>query len=275
MFDNWAKPRYPTLAMPKVRLDVLLVERGLAESRERAQALVRAGDVLVDDGPLDKPGMLVPSDANLRVRAPLRYVSRGGLKLEAALAQFGVDVAGKTAVDVGASTGGFTDCLLQHGAAHVTAIDVGYGQIAWSLRNDPRVTVVERTNIRYFGGLPEPADLAVIDVSFISLELVLPKAIDLLKPSGEIIALIKPQFEAGKEKVGKGGVVRVPAVHREVLSRVLNRAQGHGLAVLGLVRSPIEGPAGNVEFLAHFSRDAGRQSIDIEGAIEAVLWKAP
>ena len=261
--------------MPKVRLDVLLVERGLAESRERAQALVRAGDVLVDDGPLDKPGMLVPSDANLRVRAPLRYVSRGGLKLEAALAQFGVDVAGKTAVDVGASTGGFTDCLLQHGAAHVTAIDVGYGQIAWSLRNDPRVTVVERTNIRYFGGLPEPADLAVIDVSFISLELVLPKAIDLLKPSGEIIALIKPQFEAGKEKVGKGGVVRVPAVHREVLSRVLNRAQGHGLAVLGLVRSPIEGPAGNVEFLAHFSRDAGRQSIDIEGAIEAVLWKAP
>ena len=253
--------------MGKKRLDVLLVERGLVESRERGKRLIMAGQVLVEGRVLDKPGARVPVDADIRLRARLPYVSRGGIKLAAALEAFGVDVKGAVAADVGASTGGFTDCLLQRGARRVYAIDVGYGQLAWRLRRDPRVVVMERTNVRYLDSLPEPIDLATVDVSFISLELVLPKVMGWLKPGGEIIALIKPQFEAGREKVGKGGVVRDPQVHRTVLRKILGWAVEHGLAVRGLIPSPIKGPAGNVEFLVHLRRGPGEASIDIEEAI--------
>ncbi|MEZ4677462.1 MAG: TlyA family RNA methyltransferase [Caldilineaceae bacterium] len=194
----------------KQRLDLWLVDNGLVESREQAKRLIMAGEVLVDEEVRDKPGQLIQPDATVRLRATLPYVSRGGTKLEAALNNFALDVAGLTAVDVGASTGGFTDCLLQRGAAHVFAIDVGYGQLAWKLRNDARVEVMERTNIRHLTQLPGQvvADLAVIDASFISLSLVLPATLRLLKPAAHIVALIKPQFEAGKGQVGKGGVVR-------------------------------------------------------------------
>jgi len=253
--------------MGKKRLDVLLVERGLVESRERGKRLIMAGQVLVEGRVVDKPGARVPVDADIRLRARLPYVSRGGIKLAAALEAFGVDVEGAVAADVGASTGGFTDCLLQRGARRVYAIDVGYGQLAWRLRRDPRVVVMERTNVRYLDSLPEPIDLATVDVSFISLELVLPKVMGWLKPGGEIIALIKPQFEAGREKVGKGGVVRDPQVHRAVLRKILGWAVDHGLVVRGLIPSPIKGPAGNVEFLVHLRRGPGEASIDIEEAI--------
>jgi 23S rRNA (cytidine1920-2'-O)/16S rRNA (cytidine1409-2'-O)-methyltransferase len=259
----------------KKRLDVLLVERGLVESRERAQQLIRAGQVLVEEWVVDKPGTRVSPEAAIRLRATLPYASRGGLKLEAALAGFGIEVVGKVALDVGASTGGFTDCLLQHGAARVYAVDVGYGQLAWKLRRDPRVVVLERTNIRYLEGLPEPVDLATVDVSFISLELVLPVVIKLLKPRRVIVALIKPQFEAGREQVGKGGVVRDPAVHRAVLRKILGWARDHGLAVRGLMRSPLLGPAGNVEFFAHLSLDPEAASIEIEEAITRCTMHDP
>lgn len=239
----------------------------MVESRERARRLIMAGEVLVGDRVVDKPGTRVAEDVEIRLQATLPYVSRGGLKLEAALDRFGVAVAGKVAADVGASTGGFTDCLLQRGVARVYAIDVGYGQLAWRLRNDPRVVVLEQTNIRYLEDLPEPVDLATVDVSFISLELVLPVVVRLLKPEGEIIALIKPQFEAGREQVGKGGVVRDPEVHRSVLERIAAWALEHGLAVRGLMRSPLKGPAGNVEFLAHLSKGCSEASINIQEAI--------
>ena len=234
-------------------MDLLLVQRGLAASRERAQALIRAGQVLVNDEVADKPGRRVAADAALRLRSRLPYVSRGGLKLGAALDAFGLDVAGWVVADVGASTGGFTDCLLQRGAARVYAIDVGYGQLAWKLRQDPRVVVMERSNVRFLERLPEPVDLATVDVSFIGLELVLPVVQRWLKPQGHIVALVKPQFEAGRKQVGKGGVVRDPAVHRQVLTRLTGWAVEQGLHVLGLIPSPITGPKGNVEFLLHLS----------------------
>lgn len=235
----------------KQRLDTLLVMRGLAESREKARGLIMAGDVLVDGAPANKPGRLVSSKAHLRVREALPYASRGGIKLAAALDAFGVDPSGLIAVDVGASTGGFTDCLLQRGADHVYAIDVGYGQMAWRLRNDSRVTLLERTNARYLEALPDGAlvDLAVVDVSFISLRLVLPAVARFLRPTGQVIALIKPQFEAGRRQVGKNGVVRDPAIHRQVLEDVLGWAATHGWCGEGLIPSPITGPKGNVEFL--------------------------
>ena len=195
---------------PKIRLDELLVDRGLAETRAQAQRLIQAGQVFIGDEVADKPGRSVPQDAPVRVQEALRYVSRGGLKLEAALDAFGIDPAGWVCADIGASTGGFTDCLLQRGAARVYAVDVGYGQLAWSLRIDPRVVSIERTNIRYLDPLPERASLATVDVSFIGLALVLPRIAGLLMPAGQIIALIKPQFEVGKGQVGKGGVVRDP-----------------------------------------------------------------
>ncbi len=234
----------------KVRLDELLVSRGLAENRTQAQRLILAGQVLLGEEVADKPGRQVAGDAVLQVRGQLRYVSRGGLKLEAALAAFAVKPAGWVCADIGASTGGFTDCLLQNGAAKVYAIDVGYGQLAWSQRQDPRVISMERANIRYLAPLPEPVGLATIDVSFISLALVLPRVAEMLRVDGHVIALIKPQFEAGRSQVGKGGVVRDAAVHRSVIGRVLERGQALGLAAAGLIRSPITGPAGNVEFLA-------------------------
>ena len=257
--------------MGKKRLDVLLVERGLVESRERGRRLIRAGQVLVDGRVVDKPGAQVAGGADIRLRAKLPYVSRGGLKLEAALDNFDVRVAGVVAADVGASTGGFTDCLLQRGARKVYAIDVGYGQLAWRLRRDPRVVVMERVNVRYLESLPESIDLATVDVSFISLELVLPNVTSWLKPAGDIIALIKPQFEAGREEVGKGGVVKDPEVHRAVLAKILGWALDHGLTVQGLMTSPIKGPAGNVEFLAHLSKGRGEASIEIERAIANCL----
>ena len=252
-------------------MDVLLVERGLVESRERGQRLIRAGQVLVDGRIVDKPGAGVPGGADIHLRAKLPYVSRGGLKLEAALDNFTVQVAGAVAADVGASTGGFTDCLLQRGARKVYAIDVGYGQLAWRLRQDPRVVVMERVNVRYLESLPEPIDLATVDVSFISLELVLPNVVGWLKPAGDIIALIKPQFEAGRAEVGKGGVVKDPEVHRAVLAKILGWALDHGLAVRGLMASPLRGPAGNVEFLAHLSKGRGEASIEVERAIDGCL----
>ena len=234
----------------KVRVDEVLVARGLAENRSQAQRLILAGEVMLGDTVVDKPGRPVPEDAALQVRQALPYVSRGGLKLAAALDAFQVDPSGQTCADIGASTGGFTDCLLQGGAARVYAVDVGYGQLAWSLRQDPRVVCLERVNIRHLEKLPEPVTLATVDVSFIGLDLVLPRVQALLAPAGEAIALIKPQFEVGKGRVGKGGVVRDPALHREVTIRVLSSAGAIGLAPAGLIRSPITGPAGNVEFLA-------------------------
>lgn len=253
-----AHPRAPKVARGKQRLDLLLVERGLVESREQARRLIMAGEVLVDEQVSDKPGHTVPLDAALRVRTPLPYVSRGGQKLEAALRAFAVVVTEKVAVDVGASTGGFTDCLLQHGVSRVFAIDVGYGQLAWKLRSDPRVVVLERTNIRLLTQLPAAilADLAVIDASFISLALVLPPTLNLLADQGEIIALIKPQFEAGQEDVGKGGVVRDAKVHQRVLQETLDLAAPLGLSVAGLIASPLLGPAGNVEFLVWLRRQS-------------------
>jgi 23S rRNA (cytidine1920-2'-O)/16S rRNA (cytidine1409-2'-O)-methyltransferase len=256
----------------KERLDLLVVRRGLAKSRERAKALVMAGKVIVDGKVMDKPGMSVSSRAEIRVVQDLPYVSRGGLKLEAALDAFGVDVSDQTAVDVGASTGGFTDCLLQRGARRVYAIDVGYGQFDWSLRQNPLVVTMERTNIRYVQSLPEPIDIAVVDVSFISLRLVLPPVRRLLTSPGDAVVLIKPQFEAGREQVGKGGVVRDLKVHEQVLRRVAEWAPQSGFWPRGFTTSPIKGPAGNVEYFAHLSKV--QEEVSIEEAIRTCLDEA-
>jgi len=263
------------MAKRKERLDVLLVERELAESREQARRLILAGEVFVDEQMVDKAGRQIPVEAALRVRTPPRYVSRGGLKLEAALDAFAIDPAGLSAVDVGASTGGFTDCLLQRGAARVYAVDVGYGQLAWKVRSDPRVIPIERTNIRYLESLPDGAlaDLAVIDASFIGLELVLPPTLRLLGPAGQIVALINPQFQAGPEDVGRGGVVRDADVHRRVLGEIFALAGALGLAVAGLTVSPAPGPAGNIEFLIWLDKQH-RPPLDQERAIEDVLAAA-
>jgi 23S rRNA (cytidine1920-2'-O)/16S rRNA (cytidine1409-2'-O)-methyltransferase len=241
-------------------LDRLLVRRGLADSRAKAQRLIMAGEVRVDGQVSDKPGRRVPVDVPIELLSRPPFVSRGGEKLHAALERFNVDVAGWVAADVGASTGGFTDCLLQRGAKRVYAVDVGYGQLDWGLRNHPRVVVMERTNARYLDRLPEPVDLVTADVSFISLGLIFPAATGWLKPNGEIIALIKPQFEAGRHQVGKGGVVHDRAVHRSVLERVVGMAYGLDLGLLGLVPSPLRGPAGNVEFLGRWQ--LGRETFD-------------
>jgi 23S rRNA (cytidine1920-2'-O)/16S rRNA (cytidine1409-2'-O)-methyltransferase len=250
----------------KLRLDELLVARGLAESRSQAQRLILAGQVFLGEEVADKPGRPTSSDATVQVRQPLRYVSRGGLKLEAALDAFGIVPAGWICADIGASTGGFTDCLLQRGAARVYAIDVGYGQLAWSLRQDSRVVSMERANIRHLDSLPEPVSLATIDVSFIGLDLVLPRVAALLTSEGQAVALIKPQFEVGKGRVGKGGVVREPALHREVILSVCGAAARAGLPPAGLVRSPITGPAGNVEFLVWLRKGAA--------VLPAETWEA-
>ena len=240
----------------KERLDVLLTEKGLCESRSRAQALIMSGEVYVNGQKCDKAGTQIDCEAEIEVRGnTCPYVSRGGLKLEKALRDFGVDPTGFVCSDSGASTGGFTDCLLQKGAKKVFAIDVGYGQLAWSIRTDERVVCMERTNIRYVKpeDLGEPLDLSVVDVSFISLKLVLPAIKALLKPTGQILCLIKPQFEAGKDKVGKKGVVRDPAVHAEVLENFLALAAELELTVRNLTYSPVKGPEGNIEFLGHLS----------------------
>lgn len=236
----------------KLRLDKLMVERGLAPSREKAQALIMAGQVVVGDHAVDKSGQQVAVDVDIRIKGDvLPYVSRGGLKLRKALDEFGVDVSGLVAIDVGASTGGFSDCLLQAGAQKVIAVDVGYGQLAWKLQQDPRIVSMEKTNIRHLlpGQIDSVPDLAVIDASFISLSKVLPATVNLVKPGGRILALIKPQFEVGKGEVGKGGIVRDPAAHERVVEAVRQTAQEMGLVVGGVCESPITGADGNREFL--------------------------
>jgi 23S rRNA (cytidine1920-2'-O)/16S rRNA (cytidine1409-2'-O)-methyltransferase len=235
------------------RLDILLLERGLVDSREEGRRKILAGDVLVNDQAATKAGSLIDSGAAVRIKPSPRYVSRGGLKLEKALREFAIDVTGKIALDVGASSGGFTDCLLAQGAARVFAVDVGYGQLDWKLRNDPRVVVFEKTNIRYLerGALPAAADLATIDASFISLKLILPRVKALLAARHEVIALIKPQFEVGKGKVGKGGVVRSPEEHTRVIGEIQESAAAIGYEVVGVTESPLLGPKGNKEFLIY------------------------
>jgi 23S rRNA (cytidine1920-2'-O)/16S rRNA (cytidine1409-2'-O)-methyltransferase len=235
----------------------------------QAQRLIRAGLVRVGSQVTDKPGVRVAAEAEIAVEARPRFVSRGGEKLDAALECFGLDVTGMVAADVGASTGGFTDCLLQRGVRRAYAIDVGYGQLDWRLRNDPRVVVMERTNARYLGALPEPVDLVTADVSFISLGLILPAAVAWLRPAGHVVALIKPQFEAGRRGVGKGGVVRDPAVHRVVLERVVGTAAELRLGLRGLMPSPLRGPAGNVEFMGWW--ELGVEGLETEAVIAACL----
>jgi 23S rRNA (cytidine1920-2'-O)/16S rRNA (cytidine1409-2'-O)-methyltransferase len=241
----------------KIRLDRLLVERGIVSTRERARAFILAGAVLVGDECFDKAGAMISSGAEIRIKGGDNpYVSRGGLKLKAALDEFGVDVSGLIALDVGASTGGFTDCLLQAGVRKVYAVDVGYGQLAWKLRQDERVVLFERTNIRYFSGkgIEDAIDLAVIDASFISLRQVMPRVSELVKEEGSIIALIKPQFEVGRGEVGKKGVVRDPALHRKVLDEIAEFSRGLNLTVLGSCESPILGPQGNREFFLYLKK---------------------
>jgi len=237
----------------KQRLDTMLVARGLAESRAKAQALSLAGQVWSGERRLDKPGQMLPADTPLECRGPVHpYVSRGGIKLTHGLDHFAIDPAGAVALDIGASTGGFTDVLLQRGARRVYAVDVGHGQLDWRLRQDPRVVVRERCNARYLGRaeIPEPPDLVVCDASFISLTTVLPAPLDLAAPDAALVALVKPQFEVGKGRVGKGGVVRDPALHREVCDRIVAWLGARpGWTVLGVTPSPIRGPEGNVEFL--------------------------
>ena len=241
----------------KKRLDVLLTERGHADSRTKAQAIIMSGQVYVNGQKADKPGVSYEETVDIEVREshPCPYVSRGGLKLEKALRDFGVKPVNYVCSDSGASTGGFTDCLLQQGARKVFAIDVGYGQLDWKIRSDPRVVVMERTNVRYVTPeqLGEPLDLSVVDVSFISLKIVLPVIKTFLKPTGQVLCLIKPQFEAGKEKVGKKGVVRDPATHKEVLDGFVELADSLGMTILGLTFSPVKGPEGNIEFLGHLT----------------------
>ena len=246
------------------RLDKLLLDRGLVASREEGRGRILAGDVLVNEQPSTKEGSLIYQAAAILVKQKARpYASRGGSKLETALQRFDIEVSGKTIIDVGASSGGFSDCLLAHGARQIFAVDVGYGQLDWRLRNDPRVVVFEKTNIRYLelSALPCPADLATIDVSFISLKLVLPNVKALLRPEHQIIALIKPQFEVGKGKVGKGGVVRSHEEHQRVIEEIEAAATTLGYDVLGVIESPLLGPAGNKEFFIHLSTPHARGEI--------------
>lgn len=257
----------------KKRLDVLLVEQGLADSREKAKAIIMSGIVYVDNNKEDKAGTTFDETAKIEVRGnTLKYVSRGGLKLEKAMDHFGVELAGKVCMDVGASTGGFTDCMLQNGAVKVYSVDVGHGQLAWKLRNDERVVCMEKTNIRYV--TPEDIDdkieFASIDVSFISLTKVLPAVKELLTDSGEIVCLIKPQFEAGREKVGKKGVVRELSTHIEVVEKIVGYARSIGFRTLHLSYSPIKGPEDNIEYLLHISKDESKtdEEFDIKALVE-------
>ena len=245
--------------MAKIRLDTYITEQGLAPSREKAKALIMAGVVFVDNQKEDKAGTMISETQKVEVRGgELKYVSRGGLKLEKAIDTFDVLLTDKVCMDIGASTGGFTDCMLQNGASKVFAVDVGYGQLAWKLRCDERVINMERTNIRYvtLEDTKEPLDFASVDVAFISLKLVLPVAYNLLCDDGEVVALIKPQFEAGKEKVGKKGVVKDIAVHKEVVAGIYDFVIDNGFGVLGLDFSPIKGPEGNIEYLIHLKKNA-------------------
>jgi 23S rRNA (cytidine1920-2'-O)/16S rRNA (cytidine1409-2'-O)-methyltransferase len=259
--------------MAKTRIDKILVERGLAESRTRAQALIIAGQVLVRDQRVDKPGHLIDPSAEIRIKGETpRYVSRGGLKLETALREFRINAEGKNCIDVGASTGGFTDCLLQHGAARVWAVDVGHNQLSWRLREDARVVALEGVNARNLtpDQFPVRFDIATVDVSFISLSRILPSLHTCLAQEADCLALIKPQFEVGKGEVGRGGIVNDPAKHRAVLIRVIDSAERAGVVALGLIASPILGVKGNREFLVHFKSNASKEGVRIHQVIETL-----
>ena len=258
----------------KKRLDILLVEKGLAESREKAKTIIMSGIVYVDGEREDKAGSTFPEEADIEVRGKtLRYVSRGGLKLEKAMTSFPIELNGKVCMDVGASTGGFTDCMLQNGAVKVYSVDVGHGQLAWSLRNDPRVVCMEKTNIRYVKpeDIEEPVSFASVDVSFISLSKVLPPLRELMTEDAECVCLIKPQFEAGREKVGKKGVVREKSTHIEVIENVLEFTKNSGFEVLGLDYSPIKGPEGNIEYLMYIRKTAEHDSLEPENTESSKL----
>ena len=259
--------------MAKERLDVWMTSHGLTESRQKAQALIMAGQVYVDGQKVSKAGSPTDEQARVEIRGEtLRYVSRGGLKLEKAMNAYPIELDGKICADIGASTGGFTDCMLQNGAKKVYAVDVGYGQLAWSLRSDPRVVCLERTNARYLTReqIPDPLDFASVDVSFISLKLILPALRALLTDAGEAVCLIKPQFEAGRESVGKKGVVRDPKVHLAVLEQFLIHADEADFAVKGITFSPIRGPEGNIEYLGYLSAGRGpRWEGDLGGVVDA------
>lgn len=257
----------------KERLDVLLVKKGLAPSREKAKTMIMEGNVFVNNQREDKAGTNIPEDAVIEIKGnTLKYVSRGGLKLEKAMTHFGISLEDKICMDIGASTGGFTDCMLQNGAKKVYAVDVGYGQFAWKLRTDERVVCMEKTNIRYVTpeDIADVLDFASVDVSFISLAKVLPAAKELLRDEGEMVCLIKPQFEAGREKVGKKGVVRDPAVHREVIDKVITDARELGFSILHLEYSPIKGPEGNIEYLVHICKGGRKEeNIDVNEVVSA------
>ncbi len=270
-FDNGSASHYAASMHNRVRLDALVHQRGLTDSREQAKRLILAGQVLVNGQVVDKASALVKDEAYVEIRSGLPYVSRGGLKLEKALRVFSIVPSGWTAADVGASTGGFTDCLLKYGVSRVYAIDVGYGQLDWELRQNARVVVMERTNARYLQHLPEMVHLVTIDVSFISLRLILPQVRLWLASGGQVVALIKPQFEAGRRQVGKGGVVREEQIHRAVLDGLLNWALDHGWFLWGLTRSPLKGPKGNIEFLAWLGTVAPAQPVVLDEAISRVL----
>ena len=261
----------------KERLDVLLVKNGLAPSREKAKIMIMEGNVFVAGQREDKAGSTFPEDVQIEVRgSSLKYVSRGGLKLEKALASFPIDLDGCICMDIGASTGGFTDCMLQNGAVKVYAIDVGYGQLAWKLRSDERVVCMEKTNFRYVTDeqINEPVDFASVDVSFISLSKIFPVAYPLLKEKGEMACLIKPQFEAGREKVGKKGVVRDPKVHEEVIQNVFGFASDAGFAICGLEYSPVRGPEGNIEYLMYLRKNADEDGGFDKDMISAIVSRA-
>ena len=264
--------------MAKKRLDVLVTERGLAESRQKAQAMIMAGQIFSGDRRLEKAGMPVDEAIALEVRGQaLRYVGRGGLKLEKAMEVFPITLTDKICLDIGASTGGFTDCMLQNGAAKVYSIDVGYGQFAWKLRNDPRVVCLEKTNVRYVTQeqVPDAADFASIDVSFISLTKVLPAVLGVMKEDGQLVCLIKPQFEAGREKVGKNGVVKDIAVHKEVILMIADYAMANGLGVMGLDFSPIKGPKGNIEYLIYLDKkQPGATKEEVHTWVEEIAAKS-
>ena len=259
----------------KERLDVLLVEKGLANSRELAKAYIMAGNVYVDGQKEDKAGTKVAVNADIEVKgSQMKYVSRGGYKLEKAINEFGVQLEGKICLDIGASTGGFTDCMLQNGASKVYAIDVGYGQFAWKLRQDERVVCLEKTNVRYVTHeqVPDEGDFASIDVSFISLTKVLPAVLGVLGPAGQLVCLIKPQFEAGREKVGKKGVVRDINVHREVIEMIVNYVRAQNLGILALDFSPIKGPEGNIEYLIYLDKSqTGMNEEEVTARLEEVV----
>lgn len=266
----------------KERLDVLVVKHGIAESREKAKAMIMSGDIFVNGQREDKAGSMFQEDVIVELKGkPMKYVSRGGLKLEKALLEFDISLEDKTCMDIGASTGGFTDCMLQNGATKVFSVDVGYGQFAWKLRNDERVVCMEKTNIRYVTPeqIGELLDFASVDVSFISLTKVLPAALPLMNEGGEMICLIKPQFEAGREKVGKKGVVREPQTHLEVIQKIIEFSLEHGFSVRNLSFSPIKGPEGNIEYLVHLKKetvttmDEGVDAVDVVQVSHASLDK--